>query len=61
MKALFKFVLHVACLWQRQKNGSVDELDGKQCARLLLGCLVSETNIVSSLEEGKRLSRVFCW
>lgn len=61
MKALFKFVLHVACLWQRQNNASVDELDGKQCSRLLPGSLVSETYAVSLLEEGKRISRVFCW
>lgn len=64
MRALLRFVLHVARLWQRQKNGSVDELDGKQRARLLPGCLVFEAQVVSThsmLEGGKRISKVFCW
>lgn len=43
MRTLLHFVSHVACLWQRQKNGLVGELDGKQCARLLPGCLAFQT------------------
>lgn len=52
MTVLLHFVLHRACLWQGQKNGSVDELGRKKCARLLLGYLVFETCVVYTLRGG---------